>query len=106
MKQQGATEISGRVIRITYQNQENGWTVAKIEAKGRPGELAVVGKLPGLAEGQMVELKGREILHPKFGPQVEVESYQVMPPSDEQGIERYLASGPHKRGGGPSWPNA
>ena len=93
MKQQGATEISGRVIRITYQNQENGWTVAKIEARGRPGELAVVGKLPGLAEGQMVDLKGREILHPKFGPQVEVESYRVMPPSDEQGIERYLASG-------------
>ena len=93
MSKPGSTQINGRVIRITYQNQENGWTVAKLEAKGRPGHLAVVGKMPGLAEGQMVELKGREILHPKFGPQVEVESYQVKPPSDEQGIERYLASG-------------
>ena len=93
MNQPGATKISGRVIRITYQNQENGWTVAKIEAKGRPGHLAVVGKMPGLAEGQRVELSGREILHPKFGPQVEVAGYRVMPPSDQEGMERYLASG-------------
>ena len=42
-------EISGTVERITYKNQNNGYTVAEVKL---PGEsITVVGMLPFLTEG-------------------------------------------------------
>ena len=93
MPPKNTTAIQGRIVRITFQNPENGYTVAKLQVAGRPGLLSVVGPMPGVVEGQEVEVEGREVLHPKFGPQVEVESVEVRQPSDDQGVRRYLASG-------------
>ncbi len=85
--------LRGRVIRITFQNPDNGFTVAKVQAEGKPGLLPVVGLLPGLTEGQEVELTGREIIHPKFGAQFEAQGFTARAPRDSEGIKRYLASG-------------
>jgi len=84
--------ITGQVKRVSFSNPDTGYTVAKLEVDGQ-GPVTVVGKLPGVAEGQNLELTGREVLHPKFGHQVEIDSFQLSQPSDEQGIRRYLASG-------------
>ena len=86
-------KLVGRVLRITYQNPENGYTVASLQVPGQRDKLVVVGRMPDLTEGQEVEVQGREVVHPSFGKQVEVESYRVRPPSDEEGMRRYLASG-------------
>jgi exodeoxyribonuclease V alpha subunit len=85
--------LVAQVVRIIYQNQENGYTVAKAEVKGRPGLTALVGSLPGVSEGQELGLFGREVNHPKFGPQIEVLSFEIRPPSDAEGVKRYLGSG-------------
>lgn len=87
------TTLSGRVKRITFQNPENGYTVAKLQPDGGGAEIAVVGRLPGVVEGQELSVSGRQVLHPKFGVQIEVESYEVRQPSDDEGVQRYLASG-------------
>lgn len=87
------TKLSGRVLRITYQNPENGYTVAKLQPEGGGEPVPVVGKLPGVVEGQDLSVSGRQVLHPKFGVQIEVESYEVRQPSDDEGVQRYLASG-------------
>ncbi len=81
------------MIRITFQNPDNGYTVAKVQARGQSGLVPVVGRMPGVVEGQEVVLRGRKVLHPKFGAQFEVEDVEVLPPSGEEGIRRYLASG-------------
>ncbi|MGD8564560.1 MAG: ATP-dependent RecD-like DNA helicase [Desulfarculaceae bacterium] len=86
-------QLRGRVARITFQNPENGYTVAKVQAQGSSGLITLVGSLPGVGEGQDIEAKGREILHPKFGLQVEVESFRIIPPSGVEGVKQYLASG-------------
>ncbi len=86
------TKLTGRVVRITFQNPENGYTVAKLQPQGQP-QVAVVGRLPGVVEGQELTVSGRQVLHPKFGLQVEVESFEVRQPSDDEGVRRYLASG-------------
>ena len=44
--------FKGRVVRITFHNKDNGYTVARVEVQGRPGLTTVVGSLPGLGEGQ------------------------------------------------------
>ncbi|MCF8031561.1 MAG: ATP-dependent RecD-like DNA helicase [Desulfarculaceae bacterium] len=93
MKPPKEVTFQGRVKRITFANPDNGYTVAKVEGSGSLGLTTLVGRMPGLTEGQEVEVKGKESVHPKFGPQIEVEECKIKQPSDAEGVERYLASG-------------
>ncbi|CAO0821235.1 exodeoxyribonuclease V alpha subunit [Desulfarculales bacterium] len=85
--------LEGRVERITFANPENGYTVAKMHFPGQPGLTTVVGRMVGITEGQQVKMYGRQVLHPKFGMQIEAEEVEGLAPSDAEGVRRYLASG-------------
>jgi exodeoxyribonuclease V alpha subunit len=87
------TEVLGRVERITFANPENGYTVAKVQVAGQSGLVTVVGRMPGINEGQEVSIRGRQVLHPKFGMQIEAEQVEARAPSDAEGLRRYLGSG-------------
>jgi exodeoxyribonuclease V alpha subunit len=80
--------------RITYVNEETGYTIARV-ATGRSGPdlLTVVGPLLGAQPGESLRLTGRWGSHPKYGRQFEVYSYTTVLPATVQGIERYLGSG-------------
>ncbi|MFZ5587820.1 MAG: ATP-dependent RecD-like DNA helicase [Thermodesulfobacteriota bacterium] len=93
MSQPTPTELRGRVMTITFANPDNAYTVAKVQPAGQPGLVTVVGRMPGVNEGMEVRVRGRQVLHPKFGPQVEAESVEALAPSDAEGVRRYLASG-------------
>jgi exodeoxyribonuclease V alpha subunit len=87
------TSLQGMVARITFHNPKNGYTVAKVQALGQPGLVTVVGYMPGVTEGLGVLVSGRQVLHPKFGVQIEAETVEIRQPSDLEGVKRYLASG-------------
>jgi exodeoxyribonuclease V alpha subunit len=79
--------------RITYANEETGYTVARV-ATDRSGDLlTVVGPLLGAQPGESLRLRGRWRSHPQYGRQFEVETYQTVLPATIQGIRRYLGSG-------------
>jgi exodeoxyribonuclease V alpha subunit len=79
--------------RITYANEENGYTVARVDA-GRGGELlTVVGSLLGAQVGESLRMEGRWSSHPQYGRQFTVENYTTVLPATVQGIRRYLGSG-------------
>ncbi|MEV0128454.1 ATP-dependent RecD-like DNA helicase [Dactylosporangium sp. NPDC050688] len=80
--------------RLTYVNDDTGYTVARV-ATSRGGDelLTVVGALLGAQPGESLRLRGRWSSHPKFGRQFEVESYTTVLPATIQGIQRYLGSG-------------
>jgi exodeoxyribonuclease V alpha subunit len=79
--------------RITYANEETGYTVARV-ATDRSGDLlTVVGPLLGAQPGESLRLRGRWASHPQYGRQFQVETYQTMLPATIQGIRRYLGSG-------------
>jgi exodeoxyribonuclease V alpha subunit len=80
--------------RITYANEETGYTIARV-ATGRSGAdlLTVVGSLLGVQPGESLRLVGRWGSHPKYGRQFEVHSFSTVLPATVQGIERYLGSG-------------
>jgi exodeoxyribonuclease V alpha subunit len=79
--------------RLTYVNEETGYTVARV-ATGRGSDLlTVVGALLGAQPGESLRLVGRWSSHPKFGRQFEVDSYTTVLPATIQGIQRYLGSG-------------
>ncbi|MET9482544.1 ATP-dependent RecD-like DNA helicase [Streptomyces sp. NPDC006638] len=79
--------------RITYANEENGYTVARVDT-GRGGDLlTVVGALLGAQPGESLRMEGRWTSHPQYGKQFTVENYTTVLPATIQGIRRYLGSG-------------
>ena len=79
--------------RITYANEETGYTVARV-ATGRSNDLlTVVGPLLGAQPGESLRLRGRWASHPQYGRQFQVDSYDTVLPATIQGIRRYLGSG-------------
>jgi exodeoxyribonuclease V alpha subunit len=79
--------------RITYANQETGYTVARVATDRSSDLLTVVGPLLGAQPGESLRLQGRWISHPQYGRQFQVETYQTVLPATIQGIRRYLGSG-------------
>jgi exodeoxyribonuclease V alpha subunit len=79
--------------RITYANEETGYTVARVATGQSSDLLTVVGPLLGAQPGERLRLQGRWKNHPQYGRQFEVQSYQTVLPATIQGIRRYLGSG-------------
>ncbi len=87
------TELSGQIERITYTNEENGYTIARVKVSGRQDLITVVGYLMSPTPGEILDLKGEWVNHPKFGEQFKVMEYETTVPATVFGIERYLGSG-------------
>ncbi|MEV7930072.1 MULTISPECIES: ATP-dependent RecD-like DNA helicase [unclassified Kitasatospora] len=87
-------QVEGVLERITYANEDTGYTVARVDT-GRGGNdlLTVVGALLGAQVGESLRLHGRWGSHPQYGRQFTVENYTTVLPATVQGIQRYLGSG-------------
>ena len=81
------------VERITFQNEENGYTVLKCKAKGHHELVTVVGPMPAVVVGSVLSLKGFWKHDGKYGSQFAVESFEETLPATVYGIEKYLGSG-------------
>ncbi|HZD00760.1 MAG TPA: ATP-dependent RecD-like DNA helicase [Actinomycetes bacterium] len=79
--------------RVTYANEETGYTVARVATARSSDLLTVVGPLLGAQPGESLRLQGRWRSHPQYGRQFEVHSYTTILPATIQGIRRYLGSG-------------
>lgn len=86
--------LEGVLERITYANEENGYTVARVDTGRGSGDLlTVVGSLLGAQPGESLRMEGRWASHPQFGKQFQVDNYTTILPATIQGIRRYLGSG-------------
>jgi exodeoxyribonuclease V alpha subunit len=79
--------------RITYANEDTGYTVARVATNRSSDLLTVVGPLLGAQPGESLRLRGRWASHPQYGRQFQVEAYTTVLPATIQGIRRYLGSG-------------
>lgn len=86
-------EIRGTVERISYHNEENCFTVAKISVKENNDLVTAVGYFPSIEVGEVLKLKGNWVMHRDYGYQLKVESYEMLMPATVKDIENYLASG-------------
>jgi exodeoxyribonuclease V alpha subunit len=86
-------ELHGQLERITYYNEENHYTIAKVKAKGHSHLVTVVGNLISVTLGTELKLFGTWKYHPKYGEQFKISSYEIVVPATLNGIERYLGSG-------------
>jgi len=92
-----AMTLVGVVERITYYNADNGYTVLRLEAEDAPPEAVssdglatVVGVMPELTPGEMVQFTGRWIDDPRYGRQLRAEQVLPIAPRSKDGIIAYL----------------
>ena len=82
----------GQVQTIIFRNVQNGYSVLSFkDAEG--GSFTANGIMPLLRVGEQVVLHGEEQVHPKYGKQFVVSSYECLAPSNLDAIYAYLSSG-------------
>jgi exodeoxyribonuclease V alpha subunit len=85
--------LRGTIERITYHNEENGYTVAQLAVDDRADMVPVIGNMLGINIGEAVELTGAWMAHAKYGRQFKAESVRTVLPATIAGLEKYLGSG-------------
>ncbi|MCR4642902.1 MAG: ATP-dependent RecD-like DNA helicase, partial [Lachnospiraceae bacterium] len=83
--------LKGYIDRISYQNEENGYTVMSLVTPG--GSETCVGTAKGFDAGETVELEGEYVEHAVYGRQLKFTSIRSVPPVDRVSVIRYLGSG-------------
>lgn len=86
-------ELTGQLERITYTNAQTGYTIAKLKVQGQWDLVTIVGNIPSPSPGEMLELKGEWVHHPKYGDQFKIHAYHTTVPATVYGIRKYLGSG-------------
>ena len=71
MSEQNLEIIEGTVSAVIFQNEENGYTILKLDVHGE--EVTVVGPMAGTAPGEYLSVRGRWTRHPTYGPQMKAE---------------------------------
>ena len=87
------TQLQGQIERITYLNEENGFTIAKVRVQGRRQLATVVGNLASPTPGEVLNMRGEWVKHPRYGEQFKVSHFESQAPSSIYGIQKYLGSG-------------
>ena len=86
-------DLQGQLERITYTNEENGYTIAKVKVYGQRDLVTIVGNLMAPIPGEIIKMRGEWVNHPKYGEQFKITHYKTMVPASVYGIEKYLGSG-------------
>ncbi len=88
----------GKLGKIIFNNPENGYTVAVFDTEA--GAIRIAGSFAEPKSGAKYRLEGRFAIHPKYGEQFSVTSYEEMMPEGADAILEFLSAG-NIRGIGP-----
>ena len=86
-------EISGLIERVTFHNDESGFCVLRVKARGQRDETTVIGSLPSVTAGEWLSAEGWWVRDKEHGLQFKATIMKTVPPTTAEGIERYLGSG-------------
>jgi len=86
--------LRGVVERITYHNEDNGWSVLRVSPFNNPQQQAtVVVHQTKVFAGATMEFEGSWIVNPKYGRQFKATSAYERKPATTAALEKYLGSG-------------
>ncbi len=90
------TYVKGTVEMILFQNNENYYTVLKVDVQESNGDfddmVTVVGYFPNMVEDETYLFKGSVVQHPKYGKQLKAETFQKEIPQTKDAVIAYLSS--------------
>lgn len=84
--------LEGTVENIVFYSPDTGYTVCKFSLENGQ-TMTVVGSFPPLSPGEMLKIKGKWEINPRFGQQFRVENFLPILPASVKGIEKFLSSG-------------
>lgn len=94
MPEESNSEIlSGIVDRVTFHNEENGFSVLKLTVKGQKDPATLVGRVAQITPGEHVVAEGAWIIDRTHGRQFKADMIRATPPDSPEGIEKFLGSG-------------
>src|SRR5256714_3733845 len=89
-----ATEVlAGLVERVPFHNEENGFCVLRVKARGQRDLITVIGHAAMISAGEFVQAGGSWINDRVHGVQFRASFLKVAAPTTVEGIEKYLGSG-------------
>jgi exodeoxyribonuclease V alpha subunit len=84
--------IEGTIESVVYYSPDTGYHICKFILEDQQ-TMTIIGNFPPLNPGEVLKIKGKWELNPKFGKQYRVENYIPVIPSSAKGIEKFLSSG-------------
>jgi len=85
--------LAGLVERVTFHNEENGFCVLRVKARGQRDLITVLGHAAMIAAGEFVQASGSWINDRTHGVQFRASFLKAAAPTTIEGIEKYLGSG-------------
>lgn len=85
--------LAGLVERVTFHNEDNGFAVLRVKARGKRDLITVVGHAAVIAAGEFIQASGEWNNDRQHGLQFRARFLKAMPPTTVEGIEKYLGSG-------------
>ena len=85
--------LEGTIERVTFTNEDNGFSVVKVVVPGRATPATITGNFPTPAPGETFRAEGAWHDDPNHGKQFKATNVTTKPPTATAGIERFLASG-------------
>src|SRR5256884_3543652 len=89
--------LEGSVENIVFRNEDNHYTVARFRPRDsgrlfRDDLMTIVGMLPGIHVGELLEVEGEWEKDRRYGRQLHVTNFIQRLPASKEGIIRYLSS--------------
>ena len=85
-------ELEGVLEHITYHNEDNHYTVARLSTGKPQKKVTIIGFMTGISPGQRLLLSGKWETHAKYGQQFKVASFKItLPETIEQRREVFQA---------------
>lgn len=88
-----AEHLVGSIERVTFHNDETGFCVLRVKARGHRRPVAVVGHAPSVAIGEVVEASGEWRHDRNHGVQFRAGELKTSAPTTAEDLQRFLGSG-------------
>ena len=92
-EQTGTEALAGLVERVTFHNEDNGFCVLQVKARGQRDLITVLGHAATIAAGEFVQASGSWVNDRTHGVQFRASFLKATAPTTIEGIEKYLGSG-------------
>ena len=94
--------LAGLVERVTFHNEDNGFCVIRVKARGHRDLVTVIGHAASISAGEWITATGEWVVDRTHGQQFRSSFPRTAEPTTAEGIQKYLASG-MIRGIGPAY---
>jgi len=85
--------LAGLVERLTFHNEDNGFCVLRVKARGHRDLVTVVGHAAMINPGEFIQASGAWVNDRQHGPQFKAQFLKAAAPTTAEGIKKYFGSG-------------